>query len=724
MDVPPPTTVDTDEKQDLGVLFVHGIGQQKRGSTLVGFGEPLFRWFQERFDGIARSWSFTGLRLSQQSDWLARKEPGWRGPAGLTDTTKHFETLRSLAGSLAMDTAQGPLKPLEEMANDAAGNFVCARAFLRDAQVTTTSKDAPSHALLELQALDREGTLHETRWLMAESWWAESFAAPRFRELATWLIAIVPWTMGSHFGVRVRRSVRGIRALSGLARFAAVLSLLKNMLLLVFSLPVAVLLELGIAAIVLLGLLPIPGLSRVLVAIEGLLASFLGDSLVLVGSPMQQAAMIAQVHRDVTWLSERCKRVAVIAHSQGGAVAHRALRGARPPEVALLLTFGSGLRKLEELEQISKESDGFFGRLYLTFAAVLLIGFSLTGAKILGMLGVMATGIIGVSICIFLLIMYLFEYPAHEINWHGSRQRMQGLWWLDLYATDDPVSNGSLMDHESDVIGPDSVEIVNERSLVRDHTSYWRNTEEFVTSVSHALLHVVGEPWKSLSTLPTGSYVTGRVRRRWRVGSLSAAHLLASISALAVVWSHAGAWSQLGMWTFAQMLGVVNFLFPGLMRHPTPVPPTREVWLATCGALLTIYASSRVLRWVWERWGSHELSNFFGVRPGVEPGAPVSSWVQRFNPASADMKILNDTWFFFAMAVAPIVIAIWFAPALVGGHAINVWSALPWVSGVGLIATVIVLLGMDLASARARRVALEREQAVARAASVTSPETP
>ncbi len=717
MVVAPPTMGSSDERQDLGVLFVHGIGQQKRGSTLVSFGEPLYRWFQERFDGIARSWSFTGLTFSQERDWLARKAPSWSGPGNSIDTTKHFETLNCLITGLSMDTPQGPLKPLEEVVNDAAGNFVCARAVLRDAQVTTTFNDAPSHALLELHALDREGTLHESRWLMAESWWAESFAAPRFRTLATWLIAIVPWTMGSHFGVRVRRSVRAFRAQSGFARVSAVLSLLKNFLMLLFSLPLAVLLELCIAAVVMFGLLPIPGLSRVLLAMEGLLASFLGDSLVLVASPMQQAAMIAQVHRDLVWLSERCKRVAVIAHSQGGAVAHRALRHARPPEVALLLTFGSGLRKLEELEQMSKENDGFFGRIYLTFAAVLMIGFSLTGAKILGTFGAMVTGMAGISIFIFLVFMYLFEYPAHAINWYGSQFRAQGLWWVDLYATDDPVSNGSLMDHESDVIGPESIEIVNERSLARDHTTYWRNTEEFVSLVSWALVHVTGEPWKSLSALPTGSYVTGKVRRRWRVRSLSVANLLATGSALAVVLSHAGAWRALCMWTFAQMTSGVNVLFPGVIRHTTPVPPSREVWFATCGSLITIYASSRVLRWLWERWGSHELSNFFGVRPGVESGAPVSSWIRRFNPTSADTKILNDMWFFFAMALAPVFIAIWFAPALVGGHVINVGSALNWMVAVGLVASVIVLLGMDLAGARARKLAREREQALAKAAS-------
>src|ERR1700750_3160281 len=32
--------------RDLGILFVHGIGQQRRGETLVEFGEPLAEWLR------------------------------------------------------------------------------------------------------------------------------------------------------------------------------------------------------------------------------------------------------------------------------------------------------------------------------------------------------------------------------------------------------------------------------------------------------------------------------------------------------------------------------------------------------------------------------------------------------------------------------------------------------------------------------------------------------
>ena len=34
------------ERYDLGVLFVHGIGQQVRGQTLTAWADPVIRWLQ------------------------------------------------------------------------------------------------------------------------------------------------------------------------------------------------------------------------------------------------------------------------------------------------------------------------------------------------------------------------------------------------------------------------------------------------------------------------------------------------------------------------------------------------------------------------------------------------------------------------------------------------------------------------------------------------------
>jgi hypothetical protein len=37
---------------EIGVLLVHGIGQQRRGETLVDIGEPMALWIQQWIDGL------------------------------------------------------------------------------------------------------------------------------------------------------------------------------------------------------------------------------------------------------------------------------------------------------------------------------------------------------------------------------------------------------------------------------------------------------------------------------------------------------------------------------------------------------------------------------------------------------------------------------------------------------------------------------------------------
>ena len=51
-----PTACRTAGVCDLGVLFVHGIGTQKRGATLAAFGGPVFDWLVQRFAGHDLKW--------------------------------------------------------------------------------------------------------------------------------------------------------------------------------------------------------------------------------------------------------------------------------------------------------------------------------------------------------------------------------------------------------------------------------------------------------------------------------------------------------------------------------------------------------------------------------------------------------------------------------------------------------------------------------------------
>jgi hypothetical protein len=104
----------------LGVLFVHGIGLQRRGSTLIRYGQPLVDAVRDRFSKGA--------------------------PAATV----------------------GP-------AQQGAPEF--GKAFLDDL-------DAPPHVEVKFRNVEsKPGAKADSDWLFAEAWWADIAPIPPFREL-------------------------------------------------------------------------------------------------------------------------------------------------------------------------------------------------------------------------------------------------------------------------------------------------------------------------------------------------------------------------------------------------------------------------------------------------------------------------------------------------------------------------------------------------------------
>src|SRR5437764_2096487 len=82
---------------------------------------------------------------------------------------------------------------------------IVGRVCLTDALVDDPAdRSAPAHAELRIRRLRIDGRSDVESWLLAESWWAETFRPPRFAELARWGLRIIPWTIGNHFGSQVR----------------------------------------------------------------------------------------------------------------------------------------------------------------------------------------------------------------------------------------------------------------------------------------------------------------------------------------------------------------------------------------------------------------------------------------------------------------------------------------------------------------------------------------
>jgi hypothetical protein len=719
-----PTTTTTAETptaaaplHDLGVLFVHGIGEQKKGATLVACGEPLVIWLRRRFEGMARSWLSAGLHDVQQRAWFDKAAEAWRARGEPHTIADRLGALRALLGNMRSGGDAATLPPLEAIANDASPRVLVATATLHDAQIRGGNGDAPSHAELELQALMTSTDVASSRWLLAESWWADAFTQPSFRQLAAWLMTVIPFALGSHFGSRVRRAFRVARANPTITRrIGAAASTLANLLLLALSLPMAIAGELLVAAVVLFALLPIPRLRPLLLALERVLAATIGDSLILVASPLQQAAMVGQVQHDVQWLAARCARVAVVAHSQGAAVAHRALRRDRPANVNLLFTYGSGLRKLEEIEQISKTDDGLGGRLYLTFASVVLIGYAAASAFIWHSGWAPWAAASGGVLFLILIAAYLFEYAALDVSWFATRFATEGLMWADYSASSDPVPNGVLQDYDPELTLPRSYRVWNEQSFFADHTTYWQNVEEFIGPVVWWLTRMAGEPWRELVPMPDATAF--QVRRRWRVGGLVFARWLGVLSAGATIYARRADWHTVVQWLWLRSGGAVR----GVVGDtPSSAPPTPDatIWLATAGALLLLYAASRVTRFTWDRWSWQSLRPYFNRQPTSSAAAPRAGWIARWRETSATVDGLQSMWLFYSMAAAQIAIAVMLAPALIGRESRPGWWAASNVTTIAGLALAVVHSWLSQRSARkaATRARTFDEQAARAAAS-------
>ena len=434
---------------------------------------------------------------------------------------------------------------------------------------------------MDLHALGVDGSAYRSRWLLAEAWWAETFFEPTVGALARWLVMVIPWTLGTYYGGRVRRAaLRATTARRTRDRLGGVLAALLNALLLVLSLPAAVIAE-------------------VLV----LVARTLGDSFVLVASPLQQAAIVARAQRDLAWLAGRCRTVVVVAHSQGAAVAHRALRLGWPPQALLLITFGSGLRKLEEIEAMERVTDGFFGRTYLTVSAVLLLAYSAGYAAIWQ--GGLETWSFGTGAALFVIVLlpYLAR-PFTALDWFNAVFEHQAWNWVDIHASSDPVPDGPLREDTEDLAAPPvAFAVHNERSFLRDHTTYWENAEQFVGLVAWWLTRAVPGPWHAATSLPLEDAVRASVRRTWRVNTLVAGRWFSWAALALIVWARLREWRELAEWAGAPLLEPIAQAVGHVWEATDRARPTPAVWLHTVGALVALEALGRLARLAWGRWG-------------------------------------------------------------------------------------------------------------------------
>jgi hypothetical protein len=551
----------------LGVLLVTGIGVQPRGQTLAECGGAIYRCISEELEALPS---------------------GWMG-----DTTPSSEG-KSIA-------------PL-------AQEFLVGSAMLGQTRMTSPSDlEAPAYAELSIQRLLKSTREQRTdRWLMAESCWSGVIPAPTFKELARFGVTVIPWTIGSHYGLRLRRALsRGKEGnvwLRGLGLLVALASLPIS---LVFSL-VALLL---LGAMLLVALLPIPQLRTLLASVQHGMASSFSEAYFLATRPVEAASILTQVRRDLEWIAKRCDRVAVVAHGQGAAIAFESLAQSRPHNLCLFVTVGSGLRKVWELRELVTSRKRFRRALLFglfAFAYGLLAG----GALIYqlarhglapGSLGEVAMFAVAATIGLILGIAVGVDLVSRsgltKLEEPAAALRATGVEWIDFFASADPIPNGSLFSTAS--VGrsfPESVEVHNVGSIGADNGAYWQNRDGFVSVLVGYLGRAVG----MTPLVPRGAHAAAMVRRRWRVGWLVGIRSLLIASCLPLMVRHFTAFQELGGYAARLLWGWLRSKVHASALPASP-PPSWATLSAPLGLLLLVVGLYVAAKIAWSAWNEAEM---------------------------------------------------------------------------------------------------------------------
>jgi hypothetical protein len=424
------TDVSSDHRADLGILLVHGIGEQTRGETLTQMAEPIVAWLR---------------------DWLRSEQPEG-----------------SLVASSVVSAALRPPLLLEGV-------------------------PAHAHAMLGTKGPgQRDDESREEMWLFAEAWWAPQVLPSALGSFTAWLLVCSPWLALFH--------IRQWRLCRADSRWRGCQAMLFRVLWVLWS-PV---LSLGLIAIYLLSLVTIGRLRAMVAGLLRQLSGIVGDAYVKICHPVQRHAMEDATLQAMQWLRPKCKRMAVVAHSQGAAVAHGTLQRPEAPSIDLFATVGSGMVKLSALRYL-QEQDAFDRVAALLGPPFLLAGivvglrewqlgfFELNGLR--AALAPLTFGLTALALFRSLrrTVLEAFDSvrnPPARVAFARTRVGR----WFDIVGSHDPVPQGNvtmyfdaLMKAEKEtetekengegkqqLMEGKVVDVL--RSVVGDHTHYWRAT--------------------------------------------------------------------------------------------------------------------------------------------------------------------------------------------------------------------------------------------------------
>lgn len=596
----------------VGVLFVHGIGTQARGRTLLDWGGAL-------------------------SSWITR----WTSAAGASQPA----------------------------------------ARLRDAVLAPSDSSEPPHFTLEFGS----GSGTDRRVLIAESWWADTVVAPTYVELLRWSLLVVPWTIASHFLARLtpgrRRTLVGsvwsfVTLLLAMMLMPAVLAALVAVLL-VGLIPIpqvraaAAWLQRGFAATIgdSLALLNNPvqrsaivgRVQRDLVWLD----ARCDETVVLAHS---QGAAIA--HEALQQSEVRNVTLVTFGSGLGKLLETEWLmRGGGSRWVPWLFSAAGALVAIVLWRSVPAL---WAMRGQLAVGGLIWIAFVLAVAKLESRIPKWAALVLSLAAATPVMVItwkWLDESPwafvllvaqfaivaAFNLAAAGKRPKAATppnvAAWVDLHGSSDPVSSGGLfapppvdvydwlrtLDTRPAAAPVDaepaapaaSVEVSNERSFFGDHTSYWKNPDDFVAKIAWLIGHKVGVPLDRIDPSDVPRLVQAARRRRWRTAWLAAVRACVIVGAFFVVGAripqapiNANAAGrpllQLHQSATSFVAETVSAVTPDLVLRRTGHAPAA---FADSGAAFGV--ASRLIRlfllaigylliaWRWSAWDAAEVARLF-----------------------------------------------------------------------------------------------------------------
>ena len=538
--------------------------------------------------------------------------------------------------------------------------------------VREADRAAPAHVAVQIRSRG-EGQPH--RWLFAESRWDQAFTPPRFQEVLTWALTVVPWTVLTQFLGPLSDKARRLRpTIPAVVRF--VVDALLALILIVIA---SVLIQTLALAILVLSVIPLDPVRSIVGSLQRFASTSVGDLYIVLTSPTQRAALAGAVQRDIGWLRARgCRKIVVVAHSQGGFVAHQALTDPWHPRVDLFVTLGSGLIRLTESERARRTHMlipalvgllGFvmfvrfgpsavlgaigFGQRHPAVALAAEFGFAL---MLVGLIpireylklrrsggaagGLTTSGTTATGPAVRNPIVVLLTGGVSAASPAGRTpiaSLPEGTRWVDYVTADDPVLNGT----REGRLPPEAeaIDVVNRASVIADHGSYWDNTDQFVAQVALAIGQE--DPTLRLAELgPAGTpeVVQAGLAGSWaarlaRVDVLERVRLTFGAAILALIVGHWARLSVIGLpisRAVGELPSQIRDLGGPLVEAIVPVAISHATLL---GALVVAIAGAGAYRLAvtaWDAWGDDDtVSQWRGVAPDPLTGGAVifHAWV-------------------------------------------------------------------------------------------------